>query len=83
VEADFHEGWSLPDGRQTGSSYERIGVLPCATRTESGYRVYPPTAVERVNVVQRALLVGFSLAELAEVLKARDSGGAPCQPFIS
>jgi DNA-binding transcriptional MerR regulator len=28
--------------------------------------------------VQRALRVGFTLAELAEVLKARDAGGAPC-----
>jgi DNA-binding transcriptional MerR regulator len=58
--------------------YERIGVLPRAPRTESGYRVYPPSAVERVQVVQRALRVGFSLAELADVLKARDAGGAPC-----
>jgi DNA-binding transcriptional MerR regulator len=30
-------------------------------------------------VVQNALRIGFTLAELAEVLKARDAGGAPCQ----
>ncbi len=59
--------------------YERIGVLPRAARTEAGYRVYPASAVERVLVVQRALRIGFTLAELAEVLKARDAGGAPCQ----
>ena len=59
--------------------YERIGVLPKTSRTESGYRVYPATAVERVLVVQRALRIGFTLAELAEVLKARDAGGAPCR----
>jgi DNA-binding transcriptional MerR regulator len=29
--------------------------------------------------VQRALRIGFSLAELAEVLKARDAGDAPCR----
>jgi DNA-binding transcriptional MerR regulator len=57
--------------------YERIGVLPRATRTESGYRLYPPSAVERVLVVQRALRIGFTLA--AEVLKTRDAGGAPCR----
>jgi DNA-binding transcriptional MerR regulator len=44
----------------------------------SGYRIYPASAVERVLVVQRALRIGFTLAELAEVLKARDAGGAPC-----
>ena len=58
--------------------YERIGVLPPASRTESGYRLYPASAVERVLVVQRALRIGFTLTELAEVLKARDTGGAPC-----
>jgi DNA-binding transcriptional MerR regulator len=30
-------------------------------------------------VVQRALRIGFTLAELAEVLKARDAGDAPCR----
>ena len=59
--------------------YERIGVLPPASRTESGYRVFSESAVERVLVVQRALRIGFTLAELAEVLKARDAGGAPCR----
>ncbi len=59
--------------------YERIGVLPGASRTESGYRRYPSSAVERVLVVQRALRIGFTLAELAEILKARDAGGAPCR----
>jgi DNA-binding transcriptional MerR regulator len=59
--------------------YEKIGVLPKASRTQSGYRIYPESAVERVLVVQRALRIGFTLAELAEVLKARDAGGAPCQ----
>jgi DNA-binding transcriptional MerR regulator len=59
--------------------YEKIGVLPRAARTESGYRVYPVSVVERVLVVQRALRIGFTLAELAEVLQARDAGGAPCR----
>lgn len=30
-------------------------------------------------MVQNALRIGFTLAELADVLKARDAGGAPCQ----
>jgi DNA-binding transcriptional MerR regulator len=58
--------------------YEAIGVLPPASRTNSGYRVYPGSAVERVLAARRALQIGFTLAELAEVLKARDAGGAPC-----
>ena len=45
--------------------YEKIGVLPRASRTQSGYRVYPASALDRVLVVQRALLIGFTLGELA------------------
>ena len=80
--ATFHSGELA---KATGVSadtirhYERIGVLPKAVRSSSGYRIYPATAVERVHVVQRALRIGFTLSELAEVLKARDAGGAPCQ----
>jgi DNA-binding transcriptional MerR regulator len=59
--------------------YERIGVLPRASRTQSGYRLYSASTVERVLVVQRALRIGFTLAELAEVLKVRDADGAPCR----
>jgi len=59
--------------------YERIGILPRASRTESGYRMYPASAIERVLVVRRALRIGFSLGELAEVLKTRDAGGVPCR----
>lgn len=59
--------------------YERMGVLPSASRTTAGYRLYPTSAVMRVRVVQNALRIGFTLTELAEGLKARDAGGAPCQ----
>ncbi len=58
--------------------YERIGILPRALRTESGYRAYPQDAIDRVRVVQRALRIGFTLAELSDILKTRDAGGAPC-----
>jgi MerR family transcriptional regulator, Zn(II)-responsive regulator of zntA len=58
--------------------YERIGVLPRTVRNKSGYRLYPPSAVSRVMLVQRAIRLGFTLAELAEVLQVRDNGGVPC-----
>jgi DNA-binding transcriptional MerR regulator len=32
-----------------------------------------------VRLVRRALSVGFTLDELARVLKVRDAGGAPCE----
>ena len=59
--------------------YERKGVLPPPARSPAGYRVYSPSAVERVRVVRRAMAVGFTLDELARVLRARDTGGVPCR----
>ena len=59
--------------------YERVGVLARPQRTRAGYRQYPAEAATRVRLVRRALAVGFSLAELAEILRTRDRGGAPCR----
>src|SRR6516225_11635003 len=59
--------------------YERVGVLPRAARTASGYRQYPPEAQVRVMAVRRALALGFSLAELARIFRVRERGGAPCR----
>jgi len=59
--------------------YERKGLLPGVTRTATGYRRYSAATVERVLLIQRALVIGFSLADLKRVLSVRDRGGAPCQ----
>lgn len=64
--------------RDTLRHYERKGVLGRPLRGHNGYRQYPPEALQRVQLVRRALSVGFTLDELAGILKVRDSGGAPC-----
>jgi len=58
--------------------YERLGLLPKPTRTANGYRQYPASALDRVLLIRRALVVGFTLPELQSILKTRDRGGAPC-----
>ena len=59
--------------------YERKGVLARPRRSSNGYRQYPAEALQRVQLVRRALSVGFTLDELSTILKVRDQGGAPCQ----
>src|SRR5437588_10564985 len=59
--------------------YEKIGILPRAARTQSGYRVFPQTSVVRVQVVQRALSFGFTLRDLAVMSRARDPREVPCE----
>ena len=58
--------------------YERLGLLPGVARTAAGYRRYQPEVVERVRLIQRALVIGFTLKELAGVLHARERGTPPC-----
>jgi DNA-binding transcriptional MerR regulator len=59
--------------------YEARGVLPAPSRSPAGYRRYPPETVGRVQLVQRALRIGFTLDELTTAYKLRDRGGVPCQ----
>jgi DNA-binding transcriptional MerR regulator len=59
--------------------YERLGLLPRAVRTASGYRVFPAAALRRISLVRAAQDLGFSLSRIAGFLKLRDAGGTPCQ----
>jgi MerR family transcriptional regulator, mercuric resistance operon regulatory protein len=59
--------------------YERRGLLARPPRDRSGYRRYPREAVDRVRLVQRALDAGFTIEELARILKQRTAGGVPCR----
>ena len=59
--------------------YERRGLIAAVERLPNGYRSYPPEALDRVFLIQRALSVGFSLDELARLLRARDRGHPPCR----
>jgi DNA-binding transcriptional MerR regulator len=63
--------------------YERKGLLAKPRRSHNGYREYPPNALDRVQLIQRALGVGFTLDELARIFKVRDHGGVPCHDVRS
>ena len=59
--------------------YEQRGLLRKPRRLANGYRAYAPEALDRVLLIQRALAVGFTLDELAELLRDRDGGQPPCR----
>jgi DNA-binding transcriptional MerR regulator len=58
--------------------YEKKGLLPVPQRADNRYRLYPPAALQRVRLIQRALDMGFTLNDLGRVLRQRDMGGVPC-----
>ncbi len=58
---------------ETVRFYERRGLLPRPPRSASGYRLFPAEAERRLKFIRRAQELGFSLAEVAELLSLRVS----------
>lgn len=49
--------------------YESLGLLPQVSRTEAGYRQYGPAEVHTLRFIRRARELGFSMPEIAGLLK--------------
>lgn len=49
--------------------YESLGLLGAVGRTDSGYRLYGETEVHRLRFVRRGRELGFSMAEIADLLE--------------
>ncbi len=58
--------------------YERVGLLPAAPRSDSGYRLYDPALVDRLRFIRGAKRVGLRLQEIGELLDITDRGQCPC-----
>ena len=56
---------------QTIRYYERAGLFAKPARTPSGYRQYGPEELRRLRFIRRAQHLGFSLAEVGELLGLR------------
>lgn len=50
--------------------YEKVGVLPAPKRTENGYRAYEGQAMARLELLQRGKVLGLTLDELSDLLRA-------------
>lgn len=48
--------------------YESIGIIPKASRTESGYRTYNDAEVNILAFVKRARGLGFSMKEIKKLV---------------
>ncbi len=49
--------------------YESLGLLPTVHRTDAGYRQYGDKEIHTLRFIRRARTLGFSMAEIAELLK--------------
>jgi MerR family mercuric resistance operon transcriptional regulator len=59
--------------------YEREGLMPKRPRLASGCRIFPDTAVRRVQFIKRAQELSFSLTEIRELLSLRENADAGAQ----
>lgn len=63
---------------ETVRYYERRRLVPEPPRTPSGYRQYPPDTVRRLAFIKRAQSLGFTLAEIDELLSLRVDPASTC-----
>lgn len=59
-------------GIETIRYYQRIGLIETPEKPLSGYRIYSEDIVSRLLFIQRAKELGFSLAEIANLLALGD-----------
>ncbi len=55
--------------------YERIGLLPDVSRTQSGIRRYDENDLATLRFIKRAQLMNFSLSDIGALLEFRKNPG--------
>jgi len=58
--------------------YERKRLIDQPPRPLQGYRLYPAATVERIRFIRQAQELGFSLAEISELLSLRADPAKDC-----
>lgn len=58
--------------------YEKSGLLDQPERTDSGYRMYDATVLERLAFIKQAQVLGFSLDEIKRIIDEKRAGQSPC-----
>ena len=55
--------------RETVRYYEEIGLLDTPAKNESGYRIYTPETIKRLEFIRGAKELGFTLNEIQKLIK--------------
>ena len=62
--------------KRTLRYYEEVGLLPPTDRTEGNYRRYTEADLKRLDNIKKLRdLLGFSLADIREIMEAEDERG--------
>ncbi|NOG30614.1 MerR family transcriptional regulator [Halomonas sp. TBZ9] len=63
---------------ETVRHYVREGLLNPERHPDNGYQLFTQSDLERLRFVQRARKLGFSIAEVRDILSHADHGDSPC-----
>jgi DNA-binding transcriptional MerR regulator len=58
--------------------YTRIGLLQPARNHQNNYKVYQPSDATRLRFIVAAKELGFTLAEITQILDQAKDGKSPC-----
>ena len=58
--------------------YTRIGLLQPHKQTSNGYKIYQPSDAMRLKFILSAKDLGFTLAEITQILDKAEHGESPC-----
>ncbi|MCH7743682.1 MAG: helix-turn-helix domain-containing protein [Proteobacteria bacterium] len=58
--------------------YEKEGMLPAPGRSSGGHRLYSTALVQRLRFIRRSRELGFSLAEVRQLLEIVDGEHVSC-----
>jgi MerR family Zn(II)-responsive transcriptional regulator of zntA len=58
--------------------YARIGLLKPTRNPGNNYKQFGPADVKCVRFIRRAQRLGFTLAEIAEIIETSRQGNTPC-----
>ena len=59
--------------------YEREQLIEPRARSSSGYRLYDGSAIERLRFIRRAQSLGFSLADVRELIRLGQDADSSCE----
>ncbi|WP_010630203.1 MerR family transcriptional regulator [Halomonas sp. KM-1] len=63
---------------ETVRHYTREGLLHPQRDPDNGYQLFDQADLERLRFIQRARTLGFSVAEIGDILAHADQGDSPC-----
>ncbi len=63
---------------ETVRHYTREGLLHPQRHPENGYQLFGQQDLDRLRFIQRARTLGFTVAEILDILDHADHGDSPC-----